>query len=79
MTATADAVVLGAGPAGLAVAYGLGRAGRSVDVVERAPVVGGLASSFEVGGVRVDHGSHLGVDFDRHCIESHRPAALRGI
>lgn len=27
-------------------------------VVERAPVVGGLAASFDVAGVRVDHGSH---------------------
>jgi protoporphyrinogen oxidase len=29
-----------------------------VTVLERAPVVGGLAASFEVAGVRVDHGSH---------------------
>ena len=27
-------------------------------VVERAPVVGGMAASFDVAGVRVDHGSH---------------------
>jgi protoporphyrinogen oxidase len=27
-------------------------------LVERAPVVGGMASSFEVAGIRVDHGSH---------------------
>jgi protoporphyrinogen oxidase len=29
-----------------------------VVLVERAPVVGGMAASFEVAGVRVDHGSH---------------------
>jgi protoporphyrinogen oxidase len=53
-----DVAVLGAGPAGLAAAYRLARAGRSVVVLERAPVPGGLAGSFDVAGVRVDHGSH---------------------
>jgi protoporphyrinogen oxidase len=53
-----DVVVLGAGPAGLAAARGAAIAGRSVLVVERAPVVGGMAASFDVAGVRVDHGSH---------------------
>jgi protoporphyrinogen oxidase len=53
-----DVVVLGAGPAGLAAGRGAAIAGRSVLVVERAPVVGGMAASFDVAGVRVDHGSH---------------------
>ncbi len=53
-----DAVVLGGGPAGLAAAWYAARAGRRVAVIERADSVGGLASSFEVAGVRVDHGSH---------------------
>lgn len=55
---SADVVILGAGPAGLAAAYRLARAGRSAVVLERAPVPGGLAGSFDVAGVRVDHGSH---------------------
>jgi protoporphyrinogen oxidase len=55
---SADLVVLGAGPAGLAAAWRAARSGRSVTLLERAPVVGGMAGSFEVAGVRVDHGSH---------------------
>ncbi|MEX2255668.1 MAG: FAD-dependent oxidoreductase [Acidimicrobiia bacterium] len=53
-----DVAVLGAGPAGLGAALLLARRGRSVTVFERAPAPGGLAASFEVAGVRVDHGSH---------------------
>jgi protoporphyrinogen oxidase len=53
-----DAAVLGAGPAGLAAAHRLASTGRSVVVLERSGRVGGLAGSFEVAGVRVDHGSH---------------------
>lgn len=54
----ADLVVLGAGPAGLAAAYGAAQRGCQVILVERASHVGGLAASFELAGVRVDHGSH---------------------
>ncbi|MPZ74086.1 MAG: FAD-dependent oxidoreductase [Nitriliruptorales bacterium] len=50
--------VLGAGPAGVAAAWRAARKGASVEVVERAPVPGGAAGSFTVGGMRVDHGSH---------------------
>ncbi|HET8620177.1 MAG TPA: FAD-dependent oxidoreductase [Acidimicrobiales bacterium] len=50
--------VIGAGPAGLAAAWRAARAGHDVVVVERAPAVGGMAGSFEVAGLRVDHGSH---------------------
>lgn len=55
---SADLVVLGAGPAGLAAAWQAARRGLSVTVLERADRVGGLAGSFDVAGVRVDHGSH---------------------
>ncbi|HKA67547.1 MAG TPA: FAD-dependent oxidoreductase [Actinomycetes bacterium] len=58
MSSSADLVILGAGPAGLAAAWRAARRGYSVVVLERANVVGGMAGSFEVDGVRVDHGSH---------------------
>jgi protoporphyrinogen oxidase len=51
--------ILGSGPAGLGAAYWLTRERRAtVTVLERQEVVGGLAGSFELGGVRVDYGSH---------------------
>lgn len=58
MAPSRDVVVIGAGPAGLLAAWHAARAGHQVTVVERAPVVGGMAASFEVAGIRVDHGSH---------------------
>lgn len=58
MTETCDVLVLGGGPAGLACAWWAARDGRSVTLLERADHVGGLAASFDIGGVRVDHGSH---------------------
>lgn len=53
-----DVAILGAGPAGLGAAYRAAETGRRVVVVERSERVGGLAGSFEVGGIRVDLGSH---------------------
>lgn len=58
MATSADLIVLGAGPAGLAAAWRAARRGLSVVVLERADRVGGMAGSFEVAGIRVDHGSH---------------------
>lgn len=58
MAGKADLVVLGAGPAGLAAAWRAARRGLSVDVLERAETVGGMAASFDVAGFRVDLGSH---------------------
>lgn len=57
-TTSADVVVVGAGPAGLAAAWRAAARGHEVVVLERADHVGGMAASFEVAGVRVDLGSH---------------------
>jgi protoporphyrinogen oxidase len=58
VTTHADVVVLGAGPAGVAAALRTACAGHRVVVLERSPMPGGLAGSFTIGGIRVDHGSH---------------------
>jgi protoporphyrinogen oxidase len=50
--------ILGAGPAGLGGGYRAAKAGHRVTILERSDRVGGLAGSFDVGGMRVDHGSH---------------------
>jgi len=52
-------IILGAGPAGTGAAYQLMRTGiAQVTVLEQRDTVGGNAGSFEVGGMRVDYGSH---------------------
>ena len=50
--------VIGGGAAGLAAAYELLRQGHEVEVFERAPFLGGQASTFDVGGARLEKGYH---------------------
>ena len=50
--------VIGAGAAGLAAAYELGKHGHDVAVYEAAPFLGGQASTFDVGGARLERGYH---------------------
>lgn len=65
-----DLVILGAGPAGLGAAFKAAQAGYSVQVIERAGRVGGAAGSFEIGGMRVDVGSHrLHPSIDERILE----------
>jgi protoporphyrinogen oxidase len=52
------ALILGAGPAGLTAAVVLRRAGWPVQVVEKAPAVGGLTRTIERMGFRFDLGGH---------------------
>lgn len=50
--------IIGAGAAGLAAAYELGLHGHSAAVYERADFLGGQASTFDVGGARLEKGYH---------------------
>ena len=50
--------IIGAGAAGLAAAYELGKLGHQAAVYERAPFLGGQASTFDVGGARLERGYH---------------------
>jgi protoporphyrinogen oxidase len=59
MSALPSIAILGAGPAGLGLAYRLSlRRKFDVTVLERGQTVGGNAGSFELCGLRVDYGSH---------------------
>lgn len=51
-------VVLGAGPAGITAARALASAGKKVVVLEKAPRVGGMASTFKKGDYLLDYGPH---------------------
>ena len=48
--------IIGAGAAGLAAAYELTKLGHYAEVFEQAPFLGGQASTFPVGGGRLERG-----------------------
>ena len=50
--------IVGAGATGLAAAYELGKHGHKVAVYEREPFLGGQASTFDVGGARLERAYH---------------------
>ena len=50
--------IIGAGAAGLAAAYDLTKLGHYAEVFEQAPFLGGQASTFLVGGGRLERGYH---------------------
>ena len=50
--------IIGGGVGGLGAAYELAKGGHEVAVYERAPFLGGLASTFEVGGGRLERFYH---------------------
>jgi protoporphyrinogen oxidase len=50
--------IIGAGATGLAAAYELGKHGHQAVVYERAPFLGGQASTFDIGGARLERGYH---------------------
>lgn len=53
-----DAIVIGAGPAGLTAAYELSKLGLTSTVVEADPQVGGLSRTVNYQGYRFDIGGH---------------------
>ncbi|MCH8309236.1 MAG: FAD-dependent oxidoreductase [Chloroflexi bacterium] len=61
--------IIGAGATGLAAAYDLTRAGHQVAVYERAPFLGGHASTFDVGGARLERGYHHWFTSDTDIVE----------
>ncbi|NYH54663.1 oxygen-dependent protoporphyrinogen oxidase [Nocardiopsis arvandica] len=59
MSETTDVAVVGAGPAGLATAHTLARAGRSVRVLEAADAVGGRMRTLREHGFLIDTGAEM--------------------
>ncbi len=53
------AIVIGAGPAGLKAAHVLAKGGARVTLLESGPLLGGLASSFDVQGVTIERYYHF--------------------
>lgn len=58
MSEKTSAVIIGAGPAGLAAAYELANEGTPVLVLEKDAMVGGLSRTVEYKGFRCDIGGH---------------------
>ena len=59
-------VVIGGGPAGLKAAHVAIKGGASVVLLESAPILGGLASSFDVQGTRIERYYHFICKGDDH-------------
>jgi protoporphyrinogen oxidase len=62
------AVVIGGGPAGIRAAHQLVKRGAQVTLLESAPVLGGLASSFELDGLRIERYYHFVCRGDDHLV-----------
>jgi protoporphyrinogen oxidase len=63
-----DVVVVGAGFSGLSAAYELSRHNKSVLVLESDKEIGGLASAFDVNGVKLDKFYHHWFTNDEHVM-----------
>ncbi|MBF8266760.1 MAG: amine oxidase [Dehalococcoidia bacterium] len=61
--------IIGAGATGLAAAYTLVKAGHEATVYEGDPFVGGQASTFDVGGARLEKGYHHLFTSDRDMVD----------
>ncbi len=56
---TPSAIVIGGGPAGIRAAHRLQKGGVATTLLESAPVLGGLASSFDVQGTSIERYYHF--------------------
>ena len=61
--------IIGGGAAGLAAAYEMSKQGHRVAVYERAPFLGGQASTFDVGGAPLERGYHHLFTSDTDMVE----------
>ena len=61
--------IIGGGATGLAAAYELVKKGHQAHIFERAPFLGGQASTFEVGGGRLEKGYHHLFMSDTHIVD----------
>lgn len=69
-TSPADVLIIGAGPAGLTAGYLLGKAGRSVQIIERDPVyVGGISRTVVYKGFHFDIGGHRFFSKSREVVD----------
>ena len=60
--------IIGGGAAGLSAAFELVKKGHNVEVFERAPFLGGQASTFDIGGGRLERGYHHLFMSDTHMV-----------
>jgi protoporphyrinogen oxidase len=68
--------IIGGGAAGLAAAYELAKQGHYAEVFERAPFLGGQASTFPVGGGQLEKGYHHLFVSDADMVELVRELGL---
>ena len=61
--------VIGGGAAGLAAAHALVKRGHEAQVFEAAPFLGGQASTFDIGGGRLEKGYHHLFLSDTHMVD----------
>jgi protoporphyrinogen oxidase len=72
------AVVIGGGPAGLKAAHTLMKGGLDVTLLESGPILGGLASSFDVQGVRIEKYYHFICRGDDDLVDTLAELGLSG-
>jgi protoporphyrinogen oxidase len=78
VTVRKRAVVIGGGPAGLKAAHTLAKGGLDVTVLEHSSLLGGLASSFDVAGVRIERYYHFICKGDDDLVQTLEEMGLGG-